>query len=266
MRALFADPRHAGDVVDRVAHQRQHVGHLLRRHAEVLGRPPRVVELVRARCGSSATSVADELHHVLVGGDQDDVEARRRGLARQRADDVVGLVVLELEARDAERLDRALDVRDLPLPRPIPIFLKIAPDLTDDDLAQIAEVATLSGIAGIIPTNTTLSRDGLRSPHRGETGGLSGAPLFEKSTRILAKLSQLTDGKLPLIGVGGISTADHAFQKIRAGASAVQLYTAMVYHGLSVAEKVAKGLDDLLTQAGFASVADAVGTDRARWL
>ncbi len=152
------------------------------------------------------------------------------------------------------------------LPRPIPIFLKIAPDLTDDDLAQIAEVATLSGIAGIIATNTTLSRDGLRSPHRGETGGLSGAPLFEKSTRILAKLSQLTDGKLPLIGVGGISTADHAFQKIRAGASAVQLYTAMVYHGLSVAEKVAKGLDDLLTQAGFASVADAVGTDRARWL
>jgi dihydroorotate dehydrogenase len=152
------------------------------------------------------------------------------------------------------------------LSRPIPIFLKIAPDLTDDDLAQIAEVATLSGIAGIIATNTTLSRDGLASPHRGETGGLSGAPLFEKSTRVLAKLSQLTDGKLPLIGVGGISTADHAFQKIRAGASAVQLYTAMVYEGLSVAEKVARGLDALLATAGFASVAEAVGTDRSRWL
>jgi dihydroorotate dehydrogenase len=152
------------------------------------------------------------------------------------------------------------------MPRPIPIFLKIAPDLTDDDLAQIAEVATLSGIAGIIATNTTLSRDGLESPHKGQAGGLSGAPLFEKSTRVLAKLSQLTDGKLPLIGVGGIATADQAFQKIRAGASAVQLYTAMVYHGLSVVEKVAKGLDDLLAEAGFALVADAVGTDRARWL
>jgi dihydroorotate dehydrogenase len=150
--------------------------------------------------------------------------------------------------------------------RPVPIFLKIAPDLTDDDLAEIAEVAILSGIAGIIATNTTLSRDGLQSPHRDQAGGLSGAPLFERSTRVLAKLSQLTDGRLPLIGVGGISTADQAFQKIRAGASAVQLYTAMVYEGLSVAEKIARGLDALLTQAGFTSVADAVGTDRDRWL
>ena len=152
------------------------------------------------------------------------------------------------------------------LARHIPIFLKIAPDLTDDDLAEIAEVATLSGIAGIIATNTTLSRDGLTSAEKAQTGGLSGAPLFERSTRILAKLSQLTDGKLPLVGVGGISTADHAYQKIRAGASAVQLYTSMVYEGLSVATKVALGLDLALENAGFANVADAVGTDRAKWL
>ena len=152
------------------------------------------------------------------------------------------------------------------LPRQIPIFLKIAPDLTDDDLAEIAEVATLSGIAGLIATNTTLSREGLKSAHKSQNGGLSGAPLFERSTRVLAKLSQLTDGKLPLIGVGGISTADHAYQKIRAGASAVQLYTAMVYDGLSIAAKVAQGLDTALEKGGFATVADAVGTDRARWL
>ena len=152
------------------------------------------------------------------------------------------------------------------LPRQIPIFLKIAPDLTDDDLAEIAEVATLSGIAGLIATNTTLSREGLKSAHKSQTGGLSGAPLFERSTRVLAKLSQLTDGKLPLIGVGGISTADHAYQKIRAGASAVQLYTAMVYDGLSIAAKVAQGLNNALEKDGFATVADAVGTDRARWL
>ena len=152
------------------------------------------------------------------------------------------------------------------LTRPIPVFLKIAPDLTDDDLAEIAEVARQSGIAGIIATNTTLARDGLKSADKTQTGGLSGAPLFEKSTRILAKLSLLTDGKLPLIGVGGISTADQAYQKLRAGASAVQLYTAMVYQGLSVAATIAKGLDALLQKDGFASVHDAVGTDRARWL
>jgi dihydroorotate dehydrogenase len=152
------------------------------------------------------------------------------------------------------------------LGRKVPIFLKIAPDLTDDDLAEITEVALAAGIAGIIATNTTLTRVGLKSADKTQTGGLSGAPLFEKSTRVLAKLSQLTDGKLPLIGVGGISTADQAYQKVRAGASAVQLYTAMVYQGLSVAVTIAKGLNALLEKDGFASVADAVGTDRARWL
>jgi dihydroorotate dehydrogenase len=149
---------------------------------------------------------------------------------------------------------------------PIPVFLKIAPDLSDDDLAQIAEVALASGLSGIIATNTTLSREGLISAHRGEQGGLSGAPLFEKSTRVLARLSQLTEGKLPLIGVGGIETAEQAYAKIRAGASAVQLYTAMVYHGLSLAARIASGLDRLLARDGFASVSDAIGTDRASWL
>ena len=152
------------------------------------------------------------------------------------------------------------------LGRNVPIFLKIAPDLTDDDLAEITEVALASGIAGIIATNTTLTRDGLKSADKAQTGGLSGAPLFEKSTRVLAKLAQLTQGKLPLIGVGGISTPDQAYQKIRAGASAVQLYTAMVYQGLSVGATIAKGLDTLLQKDGFTSVADAVGTDINRWL
>lgn len=152
------------------------------------------------------------------------------------------------------------------LAKPIPIFLKIAPDLTDDDLKDIAAAATETGIAGIIATNTTLSRDGLSSPHRSETGGLSGAPLFDKSTRILARLSQITEGKLPLIGVGGIETAEQAYAKIRAGASAVQFYTAMVYHGLSLAADIATGLDQLLARDGFTSVAEATGTSRADWL
>ena len=152
------------------------------------------------------------------------------------------------------------------LARPIPIFLKIAPDLSQADLADVAEVALSSGIDGIIATNTTLSRDGLKSPHRGEAGGLSGAPLFDRSTRTLAHLSQLTGGRLPLIGVGGIASADQAYAKIRAGASAVQLYSALVYHGLSLVADIAHGLDRLLKRDGFATVADAVGTDRDRWL
>ena len=146
---------------------------------------------------------------------------------------------------------------------PCPVFLKIAPDLTEAELTEIAEVATDAKIDAIIATNTTLSRDGLRSAHRDEKGGLSGAPLFEKSTRVLARLATLTD--LPLIGVGGVSSAKDAYTKIKAGASAVQLYTAMVYHGISLAGDIARGLDDLLTRDGFANITDAVGAEKDRW-
>ncbi|MEP3948449.1 quinone-dependent dihydroorotate dehydrogenase [Ascidiaceihabitans sp.] len=145
-----------------------------------------------------------------------------------------------------------------------PVFLKIAPDLTDQDLADIAKVAQDARVSAIITTNTTLDRDGLQSPHAAQAGGLSGKPLFEKSTRVLAKLSRLTD--IPLIGVGGISTAEDAYTKIKAGASAVQLYTALVYGGLSLAANIARDLDQLLKRDGFASVAEATGTDTQRWL
>ena len=152
------------------------------------------------------------------------------------------------------------------LTRPIPVFLKIAPDLTAAELSEIADVARNAGIDAIIATNTTLDRAGLHSSHRDEKGGLSGAPLFEKSTRVLAQLSQLTQGRIPLIGVGGIGSAEQAYQKIRAGASAVQLYTALVYNGLSLVPQIAQGLDALLARDGFATVADAVGTGRDAWL
>jgi len=152
------------------------------------------------------------------------------------------------------------------LPRPIPVFLKIAPDLDGDALAEIAQAALAAGIDGIVATNTTLSRDGLKSAGAPQAGGLSGAPLFEKSTRVLAQLSQLTDGRLPLIGVGGIGSATDAYAKIRAGASAVQLYSAMVYQGLSLVPRMVTGLDELLARDGFANVADAVGTGRDAWL
>lgn len=162
-------------------------------------------------------------------------------------------------------LGGVLAARDA-LARPVPVFLKIAPDLTAPELEDIAAVAQETGIDAIIATNTTLSRDGLRSPHKDETGGLSGAPLFERSTRVLAQLSVLTEGAIPLIGVGGISTADQAYAKIQAGASAVQFYTAMVYGGLSLAGAMAQGVDRLLARDGFENVAQAVGSKRKDWL
>ena len=152
------------------------------------------------------------------------------------------------------------------LPTPVPVFLKIAPDLSEAEIDEIAEVADAAGIDAIIATNTTLSRDGLKSRHRDQAGGLSGAPLFEKSTRVLAQLHRATGGNIPLIGVGGIASAEDAYAKIKAGASAVQLYTALVFGGLSLVREIATGLDQLLARDGFVNVAEAVGQGREAWL
>ncbi|QFT57393.1 Dihydroorotate dehydrogenase (quinone) [Sulfitobacter sp. THAF37] len=145
-----------------------------------------------------------------------------------------------------------------------PVFLKIAPDLTEAEIADVAEVAQSAGVAAIIATNTTLDRTGLRSAHSGQAGGLSGQPLFDRSTRVLARLSTLTD--IPLIGVGGVGSAEQAYAKICAGASAVQLYTALVFHGLGLMTEIARGLDALLERDGFGTVAEAVGSRREDWL
>lgn len=162
-------------------------------------------------------------------------------------------------------LDGVMEAR-AHLPRPVPIFLKIAPDLDASALEDIAQIALESQIDAVIATNTTLARDGLRSQHRGEQGGLSGAPLFERSTRVLAQLAKLTSGAVPLIGVGGVSSPAEAYAKIKAGASAVQLYTALVYSGISLAGEIARGLDKLLEKDGHTTVAEAVGTGVEDWL
>jgi dihydroorotate dehydrogenase len=141
------------------------------------------------------------------------------------------------------------------------VFLKIAPDLDEAGLRDIAEICLGRGVDGIIATNTTIARERLRSALAREAGGLSGAPLFRRSTEVLASLYRLTGGAVPLIGVGGIATAEDAFAKIRAGASAVQLYTAMIFAGVSLGARIAQGLDRLLAQAGAANVAEAVGAD-----
>ncbi|MGR3572398.1 quinone-dependent dihydroorotate dehydrogenase [Brevirhabdus sp.] len=152
------------------------------------------------------------------------------------------------------------------LGRRLPLLLKIAPDLTPTEIEQIADSAIAAGIDAIVATNTTLARDDAKGRHAAEAGGLSGAPLFNRSTRVLARLSLAVDGRVPLIGVGGISSAQDAYAKILAGASAVQLYTALIYGGLSLASEIATGLDRLLERDGFANVAQAVGAGRHKWL
>ena len=152
------------------------------------------------------------------------------------------------------------------LARPVPLFLKIAPDLDDRGLAGLVEAALAGPVSGIVATNTTLARDGLRSRHAAEAGGLSGAPLFVRSTAVLARVHAMTGGRLPLVGVGGIATPEQAYAKIRAGASALQVYTALVYRGLGLVPRLLDGLEALLARDGFASVAEAVGTGRAEWL
>lgn len=172
---------------------------------------------------------------------------------------------LQGKAALAALLNRVMETR-AGMAQPIPVFLKIAPDLNLAEIQDIADVAAETGVDAIIATNTTLSRDGLLSKHKDEAGGLSGVPLFERSTRVLARLSDMTEGKIPLIGVGGISSAEDAYTKICAGASAVQLYSALVYQGLSLVEEIVTGLDELLARDGFATVAQAVGSKREDWL
>jgi dihydroorotate dehydrogenase len=142
-----------------------------------------------------------------------------------------------------------------------PLALKISPDLSEAELEDVAEVALARGVAAIVATNTTLSREGLVSAARGEAGGLSGRPLFARSTGTLLRLRRLTRGRVALIGVGGVGDAATAYAKIRAGADAVQLYSALVYGGLGLVGDIARGLDALLARDGFARVADAVGAD-----
>ncbi len=165
----------------------------------------------------------------------------------------------------ASLLEGVMNARDT-LEKKIPIFLKIAPDLEISEIKEIAQVATNANIDAIIATNTTLERKNLHSKHQNEQGGLSGQPLFEKSTQVLAQLSKELDAKIPLIGVGGVSSATQAYAKIRAGASAIQLYSAMVYQGLSLAGKIAIELDQLLENDGFEHISHAVGVDRDDWL
>ena len=142
-----------------------------------------------------------------------------------------------------------------------PIFLKIAPDLTEAEIADTVTSTLDHGLDGLIVSNTTLSRDGLVSAQAAEAGGLSGAPLFELSTRALKVARTASGGKLTLIGAGGVSNGAQAYAKIRAGASLVQLYSALVYTGPRLADRIRRDLVLRLKADGFRSVTEAVSTD-----
>jgi dihydroorotate dehydrogenase len=173
----------------------------------------------------------------------------------------------DLQSADAlaELLERISKVRDelTGSTAAVPVFLKVAPDLDEQQIENIAMAAIKFKLSGLIISNTTLARpDSLRSWHKSQSGGLSGQPLFTASTKILRLFRQASKGQIPLIGVGGISTVDQAWQKIIAGANAVQLYTSMVYQGPDIANKIHIGIADRLRTEGFSSIAEAVGIDQ----
>jgi dihydroorotate dehydrogenase len=169
-----------------------------------------------------------------------------------------GLRALQDEGALTGLLDAVLAARG---PAGPPVFLKVAPDLEPADVAAIARIALDKQLGAVIVSNTTISRPPLRSRHAGESGGLSGAPLRDLALARLRDFRRATGGALPLVGVGGIATAEDAWQRIRAGASLVQLYSAMVYEGPGIARRIVRGLEMLMRRDGFGSIAEAVGSE-----
>ncbi len=179
-----------------------------------------------------------------------------------------GLRNLQARASLHELLSQVLEARDeegekCALKRPV--FLKIAPDLTDEELDDIAAEALEQKLDGVIVSNTTLSRAGLQSANRGETGGLSGAPLFERSTVVLARMRERVGAEMPLIGVGGVDSAETALTKIKAGADLVQLYTGLVYRGPGLPGEILRGLSAAVKREGAAGIAALRDRDARDW-
>jgi dihydroorotate dehydrogenase len=170
----------------------------------------------------------------------------------------------DLQAED--RLRSILDAVAAAAPDRPPLLVKLAPDLTEAALAAVVETCVAVGVNGLIVSNTTITRPaGLRSPHSTQAGGLSGVPLFARSTAMLARAYLLAAGRLVLIGVGGVQSGRDAMAKLRAGATLVQLYTALTYKGPALIPRIKTELASELRKAGFAHVADAVGTGAREW-
>jgi dihydroorotate dehydrogenase len=171
-----------------------------------------------------------------------------------------GLRALQTRAALEELLGRLGEARDgLPAAGRAPMFLKVAPDLDDGEVEAITQTVAANGLAGIVVSNTTVTRPPLRSAHRDEAGGLSGAPLTALSTQVLGRFAAASAGRLVLVGAGGVASGADAYAKIRAGASAVQLYSALVFEGPDLVIRIKRQLAGILAADGFRSVAEAVG-------
>jgi dihydroorotate dehydrogenase len=175
-----------------------------------------------------------------------------------------GLRALQARAQIEELLTRVREARHAnPASRQPPLLVKVGPDLDEGEIRDIAEVALATGVDGLIIGNTTVARPPtLKSPHAKAPGGLSGKPLFAPSNKCLAAMYRLTEGKIPIIGCGGIASGADAYAKIRAGASLIALYSALVFHGPALVGTIKRELAAKLRADGFASVRDAVGADQ----
>ncbi|MBW3166934.1 quinone-dependent dihydroorotate dehydrogenase [Qipengyuania flava] len=169
-----------------------------------------------------------------------------------------GLRALQDEGALTGLLDAVIEARGTAGP---PVFLKVAPDLESADIDAIARIALDRRLGALIVSNTTISRPALLSANARETGGLSGAPLRDLAQQRLRDFRKATGGAIPLVGVGGIASAEDAWARIRAGASLVQLYSAMVYGGPGLPRRILRGLEALMRRDGFASIAEAVGSE-----
>ena len=176
-----------------------------------------------------------------------------------------GLRDLQLASAMGALMQRLMAAREKMTGRKPPIVVKLSPDMAEADLADTVRRLMDGGADGIAVSNTTLSREGLSDPVTAkEAGGLSGRPLFRRSTRMLARARLITEGRIPLIGIGGVDCAAAALEKIRAGASLVQLYTAMIYEGPSLATRILGDMAGELKRQNVASIGDIVGTDAER--
>lgn len=177
----------------------------------------------------------------------------------QQKDDLKQLLTKVIEARNALGLKTSADKNSHSNP---PVLLKLAPDLNETEINEIASVILRKEcrVDGLIISNTTIARDPqLKSPNKNEVGGLSGAPLCDRSTILIAKLYKLTKGQVPIIGVGGVFNGQDAYEKILAGATAIQLYTSLIYHGPPIVQKVKRELSELLQANGYGDVVKACG-------
>lgn len=171
-----------------------------------------------------------------------------------------GLRDMQAGSALSELLDAVCAARDK-LSARVPLWLKVAPDLTDEQVGAMVETLRAYPLDALIISNTTISRPTLKSESQNEQGGLSGKPLFALSTDRLKLFHRLTEGRIPLVGVGGIASAEDAYAKIRAGASLVQLYSALAYQGFALVTDIRRGLAAALERDGFAHVSEAVGID-----